>query len=126
MDELLAARDKPLFESLKDLPAATVEVPSALHVTAAGKRANATLMVTNGSHYARLVRVRAEWEEGEGNSPYLVKYSDNFFDLLPGESKSVGVEMFLATEHMRKLSGTLVVEGTNIASRRIPVELVSE
>ncbi|HXW15444.1 MAG TPA: glycoside hydrolase family 2 protein, partial [Terriglobia bacterium] len=122
-DELLAARDKPLFESLKDLPTATVAVPSVLHITALGKRANTTLVVTNGSHYARLVRVRAEWEEGDGNSPYLVKYSDNFFDLLPGESKSVGVEMFLPAEHMRKLSGTLVVEGTNIASQRIPVEL---
>ena len=70
--------------------------------------------------------MRAEWEEGEGNSPYLVKYSDNFFDLLPGESKSVGMEMFLAKEHMGKLSGTLVVEGTNMMSRRIPVELASE
>ena len=117
-NELLAAREKPLFESLKELPSATVTVPSTLHVTASGKRANATLMVTNGSHYARLVRVRAEWEEGEGNSPYLVKYSDNFFDLLPGESKSVGMEMFLAADHKRKLSGTLVVEGTNIMSRR--------
>jgi beta-mannosidase len=125
-DELMAAREKPLFESLKDLPSATVAVPSTLHVTATGKRANATLMVTNGSRYARLVRVRAEWEEGEGNSPYLVKYSDNFFDLLPGESKSVGMEMFLAADHKRKLSGTLVVEGTNIMSRQIPVEVASE
>ena len=48
-DELLAERDKPLFESLKDLPTATLAVPSALNATASGKRANATLMVTNGS-----------------------------------------------------------------------------
>jgi hypothetical protein len=125
-DELLAERDKPLFESLKDLPTATLAVPSVLNATASGKKADAALMVTNGSKYARLVRVRAEWKEGEVNSPYLVKYSDNYFDLLPGESKSLALEMFLAKEHMGKLSGTLVVEGTNIESRRVPVELVSE
>lgn len=126
LDELLAERDKPLFESLKDLPTATLAVPSVLNVTASGKKANATLLVTNGGKYARLVRVRAEWKESDGNSPYLVEYSDNFFDLLPRESKSVGLEMFLPREHMGKLAGTLVVEGTNIESRRIPVELVSE
>jgi beta-mannosidase len=126
LDELLAERDKPLFESLKDLPTATLTVPSVLNVTASGKKANATLIVTNGGKYARLVRVRAEWKESDGNSPYLVEYSDNFFDLLPRESKSVGMEMFLLREHMGKLAGTLVVEGTNVESRRIPVELVSE
>jgi hypothetical protein len=125
-DELLADRDKPLFESLKDLPPATLAVPSVLNATVSGKKASATLIVTNGSRYARLVRVRADWKEGEGNSPYLVKYSDNFFDLLPGESKSLALEMFLAKERMGKLSGTLVVDGTNIASRRIAVELLSE
>ena len=126
VDELLAARDKPLFESLKDLPTATLTLPTELKVTASGKKANAALMVTNGEKYARLVRVRAEWQEGDGISPYLVKYSDNFFDLMPGESKSIGMEMFLPDEHMGKLSGAVVVEGTNIGSSRIPMGIASE
>ena len=125
-DEILAARDKPLFESLKDLPTASLAVPSALDAIDSGNKANTTLIIKNGGNYARLVRMRAEWEEGEGNSPFLVKYSDNFFDLLPGESKSVTVEMFLSKQHRGKLSGTFVLEGTNIESRRIPVELTSE
>ena len=125
-DEVLAARDKPLFESLKDLPTASLTVPSALDATASGKKANATLTITNGNKYARLVRVRAEWQSGEGSSPYLVTYSDDFFDLMPGESKPVAMEMFLPKEHMGKLSGTFVVEGPNIESRRIPVEITSE
>src|ERR1019366_8846384 len=102
------------FETLKDLPTATLTLPSALKVTVSGRKGSATLQVKNGTKYARLVRMRAEWKEGEGNSPYLVKYSDNFFDLLPGESKSVGVKMFLAKAPLGKLSGTLVVEGTNV------------
>lgn len=125
-DELLAERDKPLFESLKDLPTATLAVASTLKTTASGQRANATLAIANGNEYARLVRVRAEWKEGEGNTPYLVKYSDNFFDLLPGESKSLALEMFLAKEPMGKISGTLVVEGPNIEPKRIPVEVQSQ
>jgi hypothetical protein len=125
-DEILAARDKPLFESLKDLPSASLAVPSSLDATASSNKANATLTITNGSTYARLVRVRAEWQGGDGSSPFLVEYSDNFFDLVPGESKPVSVKMFLPKEHMGKLSGTFILEGTNIESRRIPVEITSE
>lgn len=125
-DDILAARDKPLFESLKDQPRAILAVPSSVDVTASGNKASSTLTVTNGSTYARLVRVRAEWDQGEEGSPYLVQYSDNYFDLLPGESKPVAVEMLLPKERVGKLSGTLVLEGTNTESRRIPVHLTSE
>src|ERR1035437_2226716 len=106
----MAARDKPLFESLKDLPSASLTVPSALDATASVNKAKATLMITNRNKYARLVRVRAEWQGGEGGSPFLVTYSDNFFDLMPGESKPVAMEMFLPKEHMGRLSGTFVVD----------------
>ena len=101
-------------------------MPSNLDATAEGDKVHATLTITNGSDYARLVRVRAEWDESEGNSPYLVEYGDNYFDLLPGESKPVPIEMFLPQEHMGKISGTLVVEGINTESRRILVQISSE
>ena len=125
-DEIVAERDKPLFEKLKDLPTATLAVPSLLVATATGKKASATLVVKNGSEYARLIRVRAEWKDRGGSPPYLVEYSDNFFDLLPGESKSLAMEMFLVEGHMGKISGTLVVEGPNIETKRIPVELKTQ
>lgn len=64
--------------------------------------------------------------KGREAFPYLVEYGDNYFDLLPGESKPVAIDMFLPKEHMGKLSGALVVEGTNIESRRIPVQITSE
>ncbi len=101
-DQLLAAREKPLFESLKDQPAASLTLPSSLEATAQGGKASTTLNVTNGGSYARLVRVRAEWDSGDGSSPYLVEYGDNYFDLLPGESKAVPIEMFLPKEHKGK------------------------
>jgi len=122
-EEILAERDKPLFESLKDLPTATLVVPSLLVAKTSGNKASASLVVKNGSGYARLIRVRAEWRDGEGNAPYLVEFSDNFFDLLPGESKSLTLEMFLAEGHVGNPSGSLVVEGPNIETKHIPMEL---
>jgi hypothetical protein len=67
-DDVLVQRDMPFFEMLKDLPIATLGFPSNLNVTVSGKRARATLKVTNGNEFARLVRVRAEWAESEGSS----------------------------------------------------------
>jgi hypothetical protein len=121
-DELLAARDKPLFESLKDLPTTTLTLPAAVRATVAGGKASLVLRVTNGGKYARLVRVRAEWPAG-GASPYLVKYSDNYFDLLPGEAKRLALEMFLPEERAGKITGNLVVEGPNTETKRVSIEL---
>ena len=45
------------------------------------------LRLANGGNYARLVRVRAQWPAS--GAPFLVEYSDNYFDLLPGEQKSL-------------------------------------
>jgi beta-mannosidase len=120
-DDLLAAKEKPLFESLKDLPKATLTLPATITGVVSGSRAHAVLKLANGDAYARLVRVRAVWS-GSGY-PYLVKYSDNYFDLLPGEEKSVDLEMLLPAQRAEKIAGTLIVAGPNVEERRIPVEL---
>ena len=122
-DDLLAARDKPLFESLRDLPRATISFPPEIHAVISGDKAHAVLKLANGSNYARLVRVRAEWPAS--GSPFLVEYGDNYFDLLPGEEKSLELEMFLPAEHAARIAGTLVIEGPNVEAARIPVELRS-
>jgi hypothetical protein len=120
-DDLLAARDKPLFESLKDLPKTSVKLPSAIEATTTGSRAHASLKITSGGDYARLVRVRAEWPATKAAAPYLVKYSDNYIDLLPGEEKSLDLEIFLPSIHGGRIVGTLIVEGPNIEAQRIPI-----
>jgi beta-mannosidase len=123
-DELLAARDKPLFESLKDLPTTTLTLPGAVQAKIAGGKASLALRVTNGGSYARLVRVRAEWPGGHA-SPFLVKFSDNYFDLLPGEAKTLALEMFLAGEGAGTITGNLVVEGPNTETKRVSIELLN-
>jgi hypothetical protein len=120
-DKLLAAKDKPLFESLKDLPKATLSLPTKIRGVCSGGRANAVLNVVNGGAYARLVRVRAEWI-GSG-TPYLVKYSDNYFDLLPGEEKALDLEILLPARHTNKIAGTLIISGPNLEERRTSIEL---
>jgi hypothetical protein len=96
-------------------------LPATITGVVSGSRAHAVLKLANGDAYARLVRVRAVWS-GSGY-PYLVKYSDNYFDLLPGEEKSVDLEMILPAQRAEKIAGTLIVAGPNVEERRIPVEL---
>jgi beta-mannosidase len=122
-DDLLAARDKPLFESLKDLPKTSLKLPAMVATTSAEGKSHAILKIASSGDYARLVRVRAEWPVPNATAPYLVKYSDNYFDLLPGEEKSLDLEMFLPAGHGGKVAGTLIVEGPNITAQRIPIEL---
>ncbi len=123
-DDLLAVRDKPLFESLRDLPKASMTVPPEIRAVMSGDKAHATLKVENGAVYARLVRVRAEWS-GD-SSPYLVQYSDNYFDVLPGESKKVDLEMLMPAQHASKITGTLIIAGPNIDVRKVSVELQNQ
>jgi hypothetical protein len=44
-DEVLAARDKPLFETLQDSPSAALRAPDALNAKASGGKASASLNV---------------------------------------------------------------------------------
>jgi beta-mannosidase len=120
-DELLAARDKPLFESLRDLPKAPLSLPAQVVAVTSGDRAHAVLNLVDGAAYARLVRVRAEWSDD--GAPYLVKYSDNYFDLLPGEEKSLDLEMLLPAGKAVNVTGTLIISGSNVAEQRVPVKL---
>jgi hypothetical protein len=55
-DDLLAAKEKSLFESLKDLLKARLTLPATITGAVSGGRANAVLMLANGGTYARLVQ----------------------------------------------------------------------
>jgi hypothetical protein len=120
---LLAAHEKPLFESLKDQHAAELSLPARLDAKASGKRAKLSLKLQANKQYARLVRVRAEWDGPQEQVPYLTLYGDNYFDLLPGEAKTIELDVFLPAQRPEKLTGHLIVEGTNVASTAIPMEL---
>jgi hypothetical protein len=120
---LLAAHEKPLFESLKDQPAADLSLPAKLEAKVSGRRAKLSLNLQATEQYARLVRVRAEWDGPQEQAPYLVLYGDNYFDLLPKEAKTIDLDVFLPAQWGKKVAGHLIVEGTNVGTQKIPIEL---
>jgi len=121
-DRVLAMRREPLFETLKKLPLATLRAPEHLVASASGKDHQLRLTLLNGPNYARLIRVRAEWDEGE---PDVALYSDNYFDLLPQEIKSLEVAFRSGGERPRGRSacGRLLIEGTNVRKGEVQIEL---
>ena len=118
ISDLLAARQKPLFQMLKEQPATTVETTGTLTAKATGNSATLSLNLKNGKNYARLVRLRAEWD---GPKPYMSLYSDNYFDLLPGESNPVSLELAFPEKLTAPAHGRLIVAGSNLAPTEIPI-----
>jgi hypothetical protein len=116
--EVLAAREKPLFQMLKELPPASLKAAGMLQAKTSGKRARIMIDLGNGVNYARLVRLRAEWD---GPQPYMSLYSDNYFDLLPGEQRSVSLELAFPGNITTPARGRLIVEGSNVAASEIPI-----
>ena len=113
---------EPLFENLKDLPEASLQLPSDVAVTFAGRRAKAILVIISEDAYARLVRLRVQWEKTDSDVPFVI-FSDNYFDLLAKERKSVELEMLLPNEKMGNITGSVIIEGPNIETRQIPISL---
>ncbi|HYA25531.1 MAG TPA: glycoside hydrolase family 2 TIM barrel-domain containing protein [Terriglobales bacterium] len=122
-EALLAAREKPLFETLKDLPAANVKVSAAPQTVASSDGAHLTLRLTNGEHYARLVRFRAEWDGTAESAPYLVLYDDNYFDLAPGESRAIDARLLFPLGKAGRVSGRLIVSGTNVEPLTVAIDV---
>jgi hypothetical protein len=122
----VAAIDKPLMQLLKEQPRAHVTiVPQSLHVSVRDKAGHGSLELQNGDRFARLVRVRAEWK-GEASRPPVVLYSGNYIDLLPRERQAIEIDFRLPAVPTRPINGTIVVEGTNVEEKRIPIELRAE
>ncbi len=122
--EILAARTKPLFETLKNQPKAALQLPGTLEGKIAGAKASVTFSTANKSgSYARLVRLRADWKSSENQAPFLAIYNDNYFDLLPGETKEITIEFRLPDAANQSAQGQLIVEGSNVARAEIPITL---
>ena len=120
---LIASRDKPLFETLKDLPPATVNLPASVKGVLSANKATIPLTLINSSQYARLVRIHIDWTTPAESSPYLLLYSDNYFDLLPGESKGVEIKVFVRAGTVGPIMGNLVVQGSNVSALQVPITL---
>jgi hypothetical protein len=67
--------------------------------------------------------LRAEWSAPESQTPYLVMYSDNYFDLLPGETKTITLEMSLSPKAGKHIEGHLCIEGSNVSPQYLPLTI---
>ncbi len=114
---VLAARQKPLFQMLKEQPATTMRANVAA-ATANGHDVSLAIHLTNGKNYARLVRMRMVWD---GPQPYLSLYGDNYFDLLPGEQKEISLQLEFPGNLHAPAHGKLLVAGSNLPQSEIPV-----
>ena len=120
-ETLLTAREKPLFETLKDLPAANLKMPATAHTEISGANSDLFIQFTNGDRYARLLRVRAEWDGSTQDTPYAVLYDDNYFDLMPRESRTISAKLLLPTGATKPGPGRLIVAGTNVEPTEIAI-----
>ena len=68
--------------------------------------------------------MRVQWNKSEGDIPFVM-FSDNYFDLLANEMKSVVLDMLLPKEKMGNITGTVIVEGPNIETQQILLSLHS-
>ena len=111
---LRAEHEKPLFQTLKEMPAtqltATIKQDSK---TEDGTR-RYKIEITNGASYAHLVRLNLD--DAQQHDPSLVAmFSDSFFDLLPGEHKTVLLD-WMQLEKGKEVLPILQVEATNAAA----------
>jgi hypothetical protein len=104
--QLLAAHEKPLFQTLKEEPQTELGVTKVADL-AAGSR----VRIENKGGYAHLVHLRFEWT---GAKPFLTEMSDNDFELLPGEAREIELS-WRSSGADQKAAGSLVVNGANAA-----------
>jgi beta-mannosidase len=111
---LRAEHEKPLYQTLKEMPAtdlsATIKQDS---MPEAGVR-RYKIEITNGAGYAHLVRLNLD--DAQQHNPALVAmFSDSYFDLLPGEHKTVLLD-WKQLEKGKDIAPILQVEATNAAA----------
>lgn len=101
---LLVPRDTPCFRELAELPPTVVEVTTGR--TASGVAVTVTNPTAGLAFFLRVQVLR------EGEEVLPVYWSDNYFSLLPGESKGLTAELPDTTGPL-----TVAVAGWNVASK---------
>ena len=116
---LAVPRQTPCFPELADLPQATLEVSGeTIPSTSADEHGHIRVTLTNaGSYLAFFVRVRI-LRVSDGEEILPAYWSDNYFSLLPDESKVLEVDVGagLATGLQ------VAVDGWNISPAAVPIK----
>jgi uncharacterized membrane protein len=120
LEGLLDAFEKPLFQTLKEQPKTQIAVRIEQGTATSGSQADERLVVLrNGLSYAHLVRLRVEWADDKP-APYLTEFSDNAFELLPGEEKQIVLSWRMSVPNSVP-AGFLVVDGANAAPIQVSI-----
>lgn len=93
------------------MPSGTSKIGGFLEAKASRQTARFTIDLESGRVYSRLLRTRAEWE---GPQPYLSLYSDNYFDLFPGERKYITLEVVFPAQINEPVVGRLLASGHSL------------
>jgi hypothetical protein len=124
--QILSAREKPLFQTLKEQMEAELKIPDSIAATVSRDEAHVSLSIENRSHYAHLVRMSAAWDGESTKTPYLVAYSDNYFDLLPGEVKAIDARILVPRGLKGEIEGKFTVKGSNVRPAAVPITLQAQ
>ena len=90
--DLVESRTTPVFETLKNLPAAPWPGVTLSWARSEENHPAARIHISNGQAYLRGLRLRFEGRDfREGNA--LALWSNQFFDMLPGEETDTNVEL---------------------------------
>jgi hypothetical protein len=109
-----------LLQLLKDQPAAEIKALTRDPGDRQGPGGQLCSGIVNGERSARLVRSRVKWND-PNKQPYALTYDDNYSELFPGERKRVHVDFGLPGTFTGTITGTVIVEGTNVPQVRVPI-----
>lgn len=98
------------FTDLSQLPTALLEVTASSRVS--GKSTVMDVTIHNGTGHVALMTHLQVHRKGTGARVLPVFYSDNYISLVPGESRSVHIDM--ATEDLHGEAALLLVDGFNV------------
>jgi hypothetical protein len=119
-----ASEPKLLFQQLKELPQTRASMTGPVTLATSGRRGTGSVTIRNGAGYAHLVRLRVRWNVPGQEEPFLM-YGDNFIDLLPQEEATIPVEVLLPEgSQAESFTGTLVLSGSNVPERAIPIAII--
>jgi hypothetical protein len=95
LGDLVKARSTPLFETLKNSPSAPWPDVSLSWERSDGKGVRARIHIRNGAEYLYGLRLRFDGPDFRDGKA-LPLWSDQYFDLIPGEELNATVELFTA------------------------------
>jgi len=113
---------KGIFSELNVLPKMSLRSSLSENVVSLDNHGEAKLHIklsNSSGTLAFFVRLRLN------PAPYklFVSYSDNYFSLLPGESKDVVVHISDRRLKRNNVSGAFVISGWNVSTKEIPVKI---